>query len=173
MGRTQKKFKINNIDSDIVYAYFLSELKVAILINAMDLCIRFDKNITDEDSYNLKELAKLIEDECNLSIKIEKGKTNTGVKDGGLAMGIAIASLTLAALQTLISVLQYWESKQPQYSLSITLNHRNKTETFLMKNVSASEIQAVISQWQARVEISQSHTESYPEYIEVQISRKR
>ena len=133
-------------------------------MDVMDVYIRFEENITDEDSYNLKQLARLIEDECDLSVKIEKGEAYTGVRDGGLAIGIALTSLALAALQTLISVLQYWESKQPEYSLSITFNHRNKARKLLIRNASASDIQAVVSQLKA---------ESYLDYVEVQISRKR
>ncbi len=130
----------------------------------MDAYIKFQGDITEDDSYHFKELADLIREECDFSVKVEKEEDQPGVRDGGLAIGIAIASLTLAAIQTLISVLQYWESKQPKYSLSMTFRSSAHQETLLIESLSAQEIQEVISQLQSR---------SYPEYeyIEVQISK--
>lgn len=55
----------------------------------------------------MKELANLIEKECDLSLEIEKTEPQPGVRDSGLAIAIAIASLAVATLQTLISVVQY------------------------------------------------------------------
>jgi hypothetical protein len=101
----------------------------------MDLCIAFEGDITEEKSYQTDCLAKLIKHECCLELKIERSEIQEGVKDDGLAIGIAIASLGVAAIQSLVAVLQYWESKNPKYSLSI----RMRNETFLIENLSKEE----------------------------------
>ena len=128
----------------------------------MDAYIAFKENVTDKYSVKLNELAELIEDECDLSVKIEK-KVNPGKKDGGLAIGIAIASLALATIQTFISVLQFWQSKQPRYSVSITFDNNITKKTFVMNESSLKDIQAVVSQLQANSPVN---------YIEVQISKE-
>ncbi|NEQ80747.1 MAG: hypothetical protein F6K26_10975 [Moorea sp. SIO2I5] len=129
----------------------------------MDAYIKFEGNVNEDDSYNLKKLANIIQEECDLPVKVEKKEAEPGVRDGGLAMGIAIASLTLAAIQTLFSVLQYWESKQPKYSLSISFENQIIRKTLLIESSSAEEIKTVISNLQA---------ESSIDYIEVQVYRK-
>lgn len=139
----------------------------------MNVYISFNENVTEEDSYNLKLLARLIEDDCDLSVNLEEGEPQIGIRDGGLAIGIAIASLALTTLQALISVLQYWESKQPEYSLSITINHRKKTQTLLMENASASEIKAIISELHAQGKITELPAKSSPDHINIKISRTR
>lgn len=132
----------------------------------MDAYIKFENNVLEEDSYNLQQLANLIEEECDLSVNIEKADAQPGVRDGGLAIGLAIASLALTAIQTLISVLQYWESKQPKYSLSVTFHSPTNKKTLLLESSSEKEIQAAMSQLQSQ---------SSPEYVdvEVKISKKQ
>lgn len=127
----------------------------------MDAYIRFQKNINDEDSLNLTQLAELIADQCDLSVEITK-RVEPG-KKGGLAIGLAIASLALAAIQTFISVLQFWQSKQPKYSVSITFDNSITKRTFAIKESSLKDIQAVVSQLQADSSIN---------CIEVQISKE-
>lgn len=115
----------------------------------MDVYISFEEKVTAEDSYNLKQLATLIQDECDLSVTIKKQEAETGVRDGGLAMGIAIASLAIAVFQTLISVLQYWESHQSTYDLLLIIENKKGRQKLLLKNASNADIQAIISQLQA------------------------
>ncbi len=59
----------------------------------MKAYIKLEGDVTAEDSFYLKELANLIEKECDLSLEIEKTESQPGVKDSGLAIAIAIASL--------------------------------------------------------------------------------
>ncbi len=112
----------------------------------MDVKISFEGTITEDDSYHLKNLAQLIEEECDFSVSIETREAEAGVRDGGFATGIAIASLVLTGIQTLVSVLQYWESQQSQYSISITIDANGQQKRFLMKNLSLEEIQSLLSQ---------------------------
>lgn len=112
----------------------------------MDVSISFEGAITEDDSYHLKKLAQLIEEECDYSVSLETRESEAGIKDGGLAIGIAMASLALTAIQTLVSVLQYWESRQSQYSISITIDANGQQKRFLMKNLSLEEIQSLLSE---------------------------
>jgi len=130
----------------------------------MKAYIKLEGNVTDDDSESLKELANLIRKDCDLSVEIEEKKPESGKKDGGLAIAIAIASLAVATIQTLISVFQYWQSKRPKYSLSITFYSSDQKETLLLETSSTQEIQEMISHLKSQ---------SFPEYeyVEVQISK--
>jgi hypothetical protein len=113
----------------------------------MNTHIALEENIAEEDSFQLEQLAVLIENECNLVVEVERDKAQSGVRDGGLAIGIAIASLGLAAIQTLISALQYWESQEPKYELSMNTGN----QTFLIKNLSKKQIEREIQRIQREV----------------------
>jgi hypothetical protein len=112
----------------------------------MNVGISFEGTINEDDSYHLKNLAQLIEEECDCSVSIETRESEVGIRDGGLVIGIAIASLVLTGIQTLVSVLQYWESQQSQYSISITIDTNGQQKRFLMKNLSLEEIQSLLSE---------------------------
>ena len=43
-----------------------------------------------------------------------------GVKDGGLTVAIAVSGVVLSAISTLVSVLSYWSSNKPKYTLTVT-----------------------------------------------------
>ena len=90
----------------------------------MDTYIKLEGKVTDSDSYNLKQLAQLIEQECDLAVKLDKQEIKSGTKDGGLVIGISIVSSSLAIIQTVIMTLQYWESKRNKnkYNLSVIFN---------------------------------------------------
>ena len=64
----------------------------------MKAYINLEGDVTGEDSFYLKELANLIEQKCDLSVKIEKTGPQLGVKDSSLVIGLNIASLTLTAI---------------------------------------------------------------------------
>ncbi|MCL2933699.1 MAG: hypothetical protein MGG11_16060 [Trichodesmium sp. MAG_R03] len=140
----------------------------------MKAYIKLEGDVTAEDSFYFKELANLIKTECDLSVKVEETKPEPGVKDGGLATGLniaSIASLTLTGIQTLFSTLQYWESRQgngelrPKYSVLVIVYTRTYKERHLLKNLSAEkviELQEII--YQHRLLPSFEN-----EYIKVQI----
>ncbi|MGL5836672.1 MAG: hypothetical protein ACRC1Z_26100 [Waterburya sp.] len=116
----------------------------------MDVYIAFESKLTEKDSDNLEELANLIQEECDVSLEIERNKSEPGVKDGGIAIAISIASLTLSLVQTLIQILQYWESKQKTYSISITDKNLFGSKTILLKNLSSKEIQLITEQFRSQ-----------------------
>ncbi len=93
---------------------------------------------------------------------------------GSIEIGLNIASLTLTAIQTLFSTLQYWESKQRngelelKYSVFIIVYTRTFKERHLLKNLSAEkviELQEIIRQHQLQPSVED-------EYIEVQILKQ-
>ncbi|MDB9429747.1 MAG: hypothetical protein ACK4XH_05630 [Microcystis sp.] len=105
----------------------------------MNININLQHEVTSEDSYELEYLAMLIEKECNLTVKQEKLESLSKVKDGGLTIGIAIASLALSAVGTFISVLAYWQSQKPRYSVSMTIG----TQTYTIENISPQQIENI------------------------------
>ncbi|MEO0769101.1 MAG: hypothetical protein AAFY72_06650 [Cyanobacteria bacterium J06649_4] len=107
--------------------------------------ISFDGGIDSESSYQLQKLASLIEDENGLTVALEKRPATQGERDGGLVTGIAIASLSLAAIQALVATLQYWESRQPKYSISVVFGDT----TLQIDNLTEKQIEETIKRLQA------------------------
>lgn len=107
----------------------------------MNICISFkEKKPTGESSYCLNNLAKLIEQEADIAVQLEKNSPKEGSKDGGLTIALSIIGLALSAVATLVSVFSYWKSQQPNYSVSIECGNT----TIELNNVSFDELQAVI-----------------------------
>ena len=111
----------------------------------MESRISFDGDINDEDSYQLIKLASVLEDEYRFSVNLEKRQANQGERDGGLVIGIAIASLGLTAIQALLAALQYWDSRQPKYSISVVSGNK----TLLVENLTKQQIENEVSKLQA------------------------
>ncbi|MBW4565792.1 MAG: hypothetical protein KME32_32850 [Mojavia pulchra JT2-VF2] len=107
----------------------------------MDAYIRFEGNVTDKVSYDLENLAYLIEQDCDLSVNREKQAPQAGVKESGLIIGLTIAGLALSGIQALFAALSYWDSQQKQYSLHISWG--NKTLDF--ENIQQQEIDRILS----------------------------
>ncbi|MGF2040486.1 MAG: hypothetical protein RMZ43_035170 [Nostoc sp. CmiVER01] len=127
----------------------------------MDTYINFEGNITEETSYDLEQLANLIEQDCDVSVKLEKQLIRPGVKDSGLTIGLTIAGLAVSAVQTLIAVISYWESKQNKYSLSISLANK----TIIIDNLKQEETEQILSEI---VKLPSNVTEK----IEIKVTRK-
>ena len=108
----------------------------------MDAHIKFEGNITDEISYDLEQLAYLIEQDCDLSVGREKQPPKPGVKESGLIIGLTIAGVVLSGIQALFSALSYWGSKQQKYSLLICFDNK----TFLLENLDRSETNQVLAE---------------------------
>ena len=117
----------------------------------MDVYIRSTEDITEEDSFNLQQLANLVEKDCEVSVQIKKEKSQTGTKDGGLTIGIAIVSLGLAAIGTLINVLSFWKSQQPKYSVEIIHNNSKIS----VDNIKPEQLQEVLS----KIEANKAHSD--------------
>lgn len=65
-----------------------------------------------------------------------------GVKDEGLTVAINAASLLLSAVGTVISVLTYWNSRKPKYTL--TLQARSTTRQISQPDQAA--VKAIVEQ---------------------------
>lgn len=90
----------------------------------MNTYINFVDSLTDDDSYNLEQLAKLIEEDCDLQVKREKADSGQGIKDGGVTIGLTVAGLVISAIGTFIAALAYWKSQQPKYSLTVRIDNK-------------------------------------------------
>jgi hypothetical protein len=88
----------------------------------MNTYINFADSLTDDDSYNIEQLANLIEEDCDLRVEREKADSGQGVKDGGLTIGLTVVGLVISAIGTFIAALTYWKSQQPKYSLTVSLD---------------------------------------------------
>ena len=93
----------------------------------MDVVIEFQNQVDDEDSFHLRELANLIEKECDLAVQVDEEATQQGTKVGLLAVSLAVAGVALSAIIALISVLSYWKSQRPKYSVSVTRDDKTWT----------------------------------------------
>ncbi len=87
----------------------------------MDVNIRLVVTPDATDSQELSALANMIKDDCSVAVEEQKLHSPQGRKDGGITVGIAIASLTVSAISAFIAVLSYWQSTRPRYSLKVTL----------------------------------------------------
>jgi hypothetical protein len=97
--------------------------------------------VTSEDSYDLESLSRLLTTDCNLTVKEEKIKSLSNVKDGGLMVGIAIVGLVLTAIEPFISVLTYWQSQNPKYSATMVIDNI----TYTIENISPQKIKQIQS----------------------------
>jgi len=93
----------------------------------VDVYIGFCGNASKEDAYELTHLADFIKKECDVFVQIEREKPGSGVKNGGLAVGIAITNLMVTSIGTIFATLAYWNSKKTKYSISVTRD--NVTES--------------------------------------------
>ncbi|NET55587.1 MAG: hypothetical protein F6K47_05275 [Symploca sp. SIO2E6] len=127
----------------------------------MNISITFKGETNQETSSELITLADLISEECGVSVGQEKQKPDPGVKDSGLTISLAIAGLALTAAQTAISAAQYWQSKRPQYVLSIY----SEAGVYTLDNANREEVDRIIK-------IISSLPESNTQNIEIEIYRK-
>jgi hypothetical protein len=98
--------------------------------------------LTDDDSYNLEQLANLIEEDCDLPVEREKADSGQGVKDGGLTIGLTVVGLVISAIGTFIAALTYWKSQQPKYSLTVSLDGK----ILSIDNLSPEKVQEAITE---------------------------
>lgn len=61
------------------------------------------------------------------------GATLPGTKDGGLTVAIALAGLAFSSISSLISVLSYWSSRKPSYTLTLEAGSKQLTISQLDK----------------------------------------
>jgi len=81
--------------------------------------INFDCCINPEVSQDIASLADMLIDELGSKVQVLKKDVKPGVKDGGLIAGLTIFGVTLASVNTLINILNYWRSLKIHYSVTI------------------------------------------------------
>jgi hypothetical protein len=104
----------------------------------MNVEITFEGTPTEQDSY---EMQKLVSNYRTADLPAEPivQPSEIGTKDGGLAIGLTIVGLALAAVSTVAAVVATWGSKN-NYSIEIT----SGDVTVTANNLSADELTAAI-----------------------------
>ncbi len=105
----------------------------------MKVDIHYLNTPTPASSLALKELSEHIKQDCKADVSIDV-KPTAGIKDGGLAIGIAIASLALSGISTLITALVFWQSQHPRYSISF----RSESVGFTFRGLSKPRSKALL-----------------------------
>lgn len=100
--------------------------------------IKFNFNATHEDSNALSELNDLIRKQGRIETKTQVKKGEGEKADAMLV--IEIVSLVLTGVSTLITVLDYWNSKHPKYSITLKIGE----DTFVKENMSQEEFEKAI-----------------------------
>ena len=94
----------------------------------------------------MRDLSELADDLQAADLSVETRTADVkGVKDGGLTVAIALASLTLSAISTLVTVLSYWTSRKPDYS--VTLESRGAT--FQLSGLDKNGVRDVVAKLKA------------------------
>jgi hypothetical protein len=65
-----------------------------------------------------------------------------GVKDGCLTIAIALSGLAVSSISSLVSVLSYWSSKKPRYSITAELGR----STLTLSQLDAAGVQTALKQ---------------------------
>lgn len=111
----------------------------------MNVDIEFKGNVADEDSYELQKLAEDISDEFTVAVTKKHASPRTGVRDDGLIIGIAIANLTVAAIAALFTILSYWNSTRPTYTVYLS----NGENEITFGNLSQKGMQELVKKFEA------------------------
>ena len=97
----------------------------------------------------MRDLSELADDLQAADLSVETRTADAadvkGVKDGGLTVAIALASLTLSAISTLVTVLSHWTSRKPDYS--VTLESRGAT--FQLSGLDKNGVRDVVGKLKA------------------------
>lgn len=88
------------------------------MINSIE--IKTAGELTEESSYILQQLGNDIETELQIRPNLNQLKTK-GEKAIGLTETIEIVGLSLTAITTFLSILQYWKSKNSVYSIKYNI----------------------------------------------------
>jgi len=114
----------------------------------MTVHIRFHNEPTAAQSFQLQQLAEQLRD-ADIVAEATSEPPQQGVRDGGLAIGIAIASLVASSISTFVSVLAYWRSTCPKYSVTVTNGNVSVSASDLSPMVAKETIRAFLAHSQS------------------------
>jgi hypothetical protein len=92
-----------------------------------NLTIVIDNEIGNWGSSKIENLADLVERECTVKVVRKRANRLPGDKDPGLIIALTIANVALTAIGTMISVLAFWKSQEPECSVSVSCGNRTYT----------------------------------------------
>ena len=109
--------------------------------------IRVAGEPSNQSSYDLREIKTLVEEEYHLSIN-EKTIDIPGSKGIGFVESLEIINVTLSVIGTLFTVLDYWRSGKPQYSIK----YQQGSVEIEMSNLSKTEFLELIKELPVNLE---------------------
>ena len=124
----------------------------------MDVKLSFNGKANPKCAYDLDELANML-NKSDINEVVPNQIIAAGIKDGGLTIGLTIVGLALTAIGTFISVLSYWESKKPDYNITLTYGDIS----FTVNNLSNKQMQELANSIRSANQLEQ---------IDISISRK-
>lgn len=108
----------------------------------MDIRITMPEEKQARASYELNSLVDLIQNEADLAVTREEEPAPAGSKDPLILTAIAIAGLALTGVTTVVSVLQYWQSQQSKYSITI----KRGNASFQASGIKPKQLDAALAQ---------------------------
>lgn len=108
--------------------------------------IKFASTATVEDSLDLQELKNLLEKELGKTVTDVVAPPQSGIKDGGVLLGLTIAGLAFTAIGTLIQVLSYWQSQKPKYMITM----KRDDITIQISDLSQEEMEQRIAEFEEK-----------------------
>jgi len=85
----------------------------------MDVKIKMEVEPDPVSSADLGSLGDLLTSELGRPTVSAKADPEVGIKDGGLTIALTLVGLALSAISTTITVINYWKSTRPRYTVSV------------------------------------------------------
>lgn len=90
----------------------------------------------------MHDLGQLTEELAAADLTVNRATAQVpGVKDGGLTVAISLAGLVVSSVSTAVSILTYWSSRKPRYTVTIEAGQATLQASALNK----ADVQALLS----------------------------
>jgi hypothetical protein len=93
----------------------------------------------DVDPALLVDLSRLSSELVEAGLRIESSRTKMPGSKADLTLAISIAGLALSSISTLISVLTFWRSGQPHYTVTL----KQGDTTYQVNNLGRDELREI------------------------------
>ncbi len=97
------------------------------------------KELSQESAFDLQRLAEELR-HADIPTEQITGEVQKQTRDGGATIAIAIGSLVVSSISTIVSILAYWHSTRTKYSIAVT----NDDVTVTANDLSAAAAQRAI-----------------------------
>lgn len=88
----------------------------------MEIEVRWNGPAGDDAALWLDGIAEHLERDCDVRVRRVSGAAERGKKDPGIALALVISAVgaTAGVIGALITTLNYWRSREPRCSISLT-----------------------------------------------------